>query len=66
MFSACVVTLMTAHLPHRISPVNESSHQLSENALCPSGSSVDLGLMLSREDVDVVLSRHVGGLSCSG
>ena len=41
--------------------MNESSHQLSENALCPSGSSVDLGLMLSREDVDVVLSRHVGG-----
>lgn len=32
-----------------------------ENALCSSGRSVDLSLMISREDVDVVLNRHVGG-----
>lgn len=33
-----------------------------ENALCSSGRSVDLSLMISREDVDVVLNRHVGAL----
>lgn len=33
VFSACVITLMTTHLPRRISPVNKGSYQISWECL---------------------------------